>query len=81
MSVLEMVAGALDVPLAELAAEAPIIAAVNEEPPGTAGLRLVLSGVHSLRAMLNGHHAPDVDGCGRRPPRRGSWPTRAGTPT
>jgi tetratricopeptide (TPR) repeat protein len=62
MSVLEMVAEALDIPLAELAAEAPVVAAVHEEPPGAGGLRLVLSGVHSLRAMLNGHHAPDMTG-------------------
>jgi tetratricopeptide (TPR) repeat protein len=34
---------------------------VNEEPPGSAGLRLVLSGAWSLRAMLNGHHAPSPD--------------------
>jgi hypothetical protein len=60
MSVLEIVADALEIPLAELAAEAPLIAAVHEEPPGAGGLRLVLSGVHSLRAMLNGHHAPDM---------------------
>jgi DNA-binding XRE family transcriptional regulator len=66
MSVLEMVADALDVPLAELAAEAPVVAAVNEEPPGTGGLRLVLSGVHSLRAMLNGHHAPDMAALGAK---------------
>jgi tetratricopeptide (TPR) repeat protein len=58
MSVLETLAAALDVPLAELAAEAPVVAAVTEEPPGAGGLRLVLSGVHSLRAMLNGHHSP-----------------------
>ena len=62
MSVLEQVAEALDVPLAELAAEAPIIAAVTEESPAAADLRLVLSGVHSLRAMLNGHAAPDLAG-------------------
>lgn len=60
MSVLEKVAEALDIPLAELAAEAPVVAAVNEEPPGAGGLRLLLSGVHSLRAMLNGHHAPNL---------------------
>ncbi|MEV7012387.1 helix-turn-helix transcriptional regulator [Streptosporangium sp. NPDC051022] len=53
MSVLEKVAEALDVPLSELAAEAPVVAAVTEETPGTAGLRLLLSGVHSLRAMLH----------------------------
>jgi transcriptional regulator with XRE-family HTH domain len=54
MSVLETVAAALDVPLAELAAEAPVVAAVIEEPPDVRGLRLVLSGAHALRAMLDG---------------------------
>lgn len=54
MSVLETVAAALDLPLAELAAEAPVVAAVTEEPPGAAGLRLVLSGTYALRAMLDG---------------------------
>ncbi|MBC6462414.1 helix-turn-helix domain-containing protein [Actinomadura sp. HBU206391] len=57
MSVLETVAEALDVPLSELAAEAPVVAAAAEELPGAAGLRLVLSGAHSLQAML---HAPSV---------------------
>ncbi|HEY6276524.1 MAG TPA: helix-turn-helix transcriptional regulator [Streptosporangiaceae bacterium] len=56
MSVLETVATALEVPLYELAAEAPVVAAVTEEPPGTAGLRLVLSGAYALRAMLDGRH-------------------------
>ena len=58
MSVLETLAAALDVPLAELAAEAPVVAAVTEEPPGASGLRLVLSGAYALRAMLNGRHPP-----------------------
>jgi transcriptional regulator with XRE-family HTH domain len=58
MSVLETVAAALDVPLAELAAEAPVVAAVTEEPPGAGGLRLVLSGAHALRAMLDGRRPP-----------------------
>lgn len=58
MSVLEIVAAALDVPLAELAAEAPVVAAVTEEPPGAGGLRLALSGVHALRAMLDGDRVP-----------------------
>ena len=58
MSVLETLATALDVPLAELAAEAPVVAAVTEEPPGASGLRLVLSGAYALRAMLNGRHPP-----------------------
>ena len=57
MSVLESVAAALDVPLAELAAEAPVVAAVTEEPPGAAGLRLVLSGAFALRAMLDGRRS------------------------
>jgi transcriptional regulator with XRE-family HTH domain len=60
MSVLEALAAALEVPLAELAAEAPVVAAVTEEPPGASGLRLVLSGAYALRAMLDGHHAPAV---------------------
>lgn len=58
MSVLENLAAVLGVPLAELAAEAPVVAAVSEEPPGAGGLRLVLAGVHSLRAMLDGHRSP-----------------------
>ena len=58
MSVLEALATALEVPLAELAAEAPVVAAVTEEPPGASGLRLVLSGVYTLRAMLDGHRSP-----------------------
>lgn len=58
MSVLEALASALDVPLADLAAEAPVVAAVTEEPPGASGLRLVLSGAYALRSMLDGRHAP-----------------------
>jgi transcriptional regulator with XRE-family HTH domain len=58
MSVLESVAAALDVPLAELAAEAPVVAAVTEEAPGASGLRLVLSGAFALRAMLDGRRSP-----------------------
>jgi transcriptional regulator with XRE-family HTH domain len=54
MSVLETVAAALEVPLAELAAEAPVVAAVTGEPPGASGLRLVLAGTYALRAMLDG---------------------------
>jgi transcriptional regulator with XRE-family HTH domain len=60
MSVLETVATALDIPLAELAAEAPVVAAVTEEPPGAGGLRLVLSRANVLRAMLNGRHVADI---------------------
>jgi transcriptional regulator with XRE-family HTH domain len=60
MSVLETLAAALDVPLAELAAEVPVVAAVTEEPPGASGLRLVLSGTYALRAMLKGRRPPAV---------------------
>ena len=60
MSVLEALAAALDVPLAELAAEAPVVAAVTEDPPGAGGLRLVLSGAYALRAMLDGRRAPAI---------------------
>ena len=58
MSVLEALAAALDVPLAELAAEAPVVAAVTEESPGAGGLRLVLSGAYALRAMMDGQPRP-----------------------
>jgi DNA-binding XRE family transcriptional regulator len=72
MSVLEALASALDVPLGELAADAPIVAAVVDESPVAGGLRLVLSGVHSLRAMLNGHDSPAWTRCGLGLRRRGS---------
>jgi transcriptional regulator with XRE-family HTH domain len=53
MTVLEKVADVLEVPVAELAAEAPIVASVAEgEPPGASRLRLVLSAAHSLKAIL-----------------------------
>ena len=58
MSVLETIATALEIPLAELAAEAPVVASVTEEPPDAAGLRLVLSGAYALRAMLDGRRPP-----------------------
>jgi len=59
MTVLETVARALDVPLSELAAEAPVVAAVTREPAAAVDLRLVLSGAHALRAMLDGRPASD----------------------
>jgi transcriptional regulator with XRE-family HTH domain len=66
MSVLQTVATALDVPLAELAAEAPVVAAVTEEPPGAGGLRLVLSGAYALRAMLDGRRPAALSTLRRR---------------
>jgi transcriptional regulator with XRE-family HTH domain len=66
MSVLEAVATALDVPLSELAAEAPVVAAVTEEPPGASALRLVLSGTYALQAMLDGRRPPALSTLRRR---------------
>ncbi|MFD4956209.1 helix-turn-helix domain-containing protein [Streptomyces sp. NPDC058451] len=63
MTVLEKVAEVLDVPVAELAAEAPIVASVAEgEPVGASRLRLVLSAAHSLKAILGRQEGatPDV---------------------
>ncbi|AZK95528.1 MULTISPECIES: helix-turn-helix domain-containing protein [Streptomyces] len=61
MTVLEKVAEVLDVPVAELAAEAPIVASVSEsEPPGASRLRLVLSSAHSLKAILGQPEPPDI---------------------
>ncbi|WP_263103969.1 helix-turn-helix domain-containing protein [Kitasatospora sp. DSM 101779] len=61
MTVLEKVAEVLEIPVAELAAEAPIVAAAAEgEAPGASRLRLVLSAAHSLKAILGPHSTPDV---------------------
>ncbi|MFE7130051.1 helix-turn-helix domain-containing protein [Streptomyces sp. NPDC057638] len=61
MTVLEKVADVLDLPIAELAAEAPIVASVAEgEAPGVRRLRLVLSAAHSLTAILSPPQAPDL---------------------
>src|SRR3954447_23926465 len=60
MSVLETVAEALDIPLSELAAETPVVAAAADEPPEATGLRLVLSGAHALRSMLTEPMTPDI---------------------
>ncbi|MQA87725.1 MAG: helix-turn-helix domain-containing protein [Streptosporangiales bacterium] len=60
MSVLEHVAEVLEVPLGELAAEAPLVASASEEAPGASRLRLLLSGAHSLRAVLGEHPQPDL---------------------
>lgn len=62
MTVLEKVADVLEVPIAELAAEAPLVASVADgEPPGASRLRLVLSAAHSLKAVLSRQDtAPDV---------------------
>ncbi len=61
MTVLEKVADVLDIPVAELAADAPIVASVTDGKPRGAGrLRLVLSAAHSLKAVLGQAEPPDV---------------------
>jgi transcriptional regulator with XRE-family HTH domain len=60
MSVLESLADALEVPLAELAAEAPVVAAVTEELPAARSLRLVLSGTYGLSGMLAERRPPAI---------------------
>lgn len=60
MTVLEKVAEVLDLPVAELAAEAPVVASTVAEPPGASRLRLALSAAHSLKAILGKHEPPDV---------------------
>ncbi|MCE7080463.1 helix-turn-helix domain-containing protein [Streptomyces sp. ST2-7A] len=55
MTVLEKVADALDLPVAELAAEAPLMAsATTREPPAAEALRVLLGEAHALRAVLSG---------------------------
>ncbi|MFE6385189.1 helix-turn-helix domain-containing protein [Nocardiopsis dassonvillei] len=67
MVVLEKLAEVLEIPVSELAAEAPIVAASNEEPPGSSRLRLVLSGSHALAALLRRNPATvDLDDLRRR---------------
>ncbi len=61
MSVLESLAEALEVPLAELAAEAPVVAAVTEELPAARTLRLVLSGAYSLSGILLDRRPPAIN--------------------
>jgi transcriptional regulator with XRE-family HTH domain len=61
MTVLEKIADVLELPVAELAADAPIIVSAAEgAPPGASRLRLVLSAAHSLKAVLGQHEPPDV---------------------
>ncbi|MET7751710.1 helix-turn-helix transcriptional regulator [Micromonospora sp. NPDC005367] len=62
MTVLERLAGVLEVPLSELAPEAPVVAAAHEELPAATELGLALSSSHALAAVLGTSHEPaDVD--------------------
>ncbi len=83
MTVLEKVADVLEIPVAELAAEAPIVASVAEgEPPGASRLRLVLSAAHSLKAVLGQQNAsPDIPALRSEVDRAWSLTHQATTPT
>jgi transcriptional regulator with XRE-family HTH domain len=58
LSVLKTLADALDLPLSELAAQAPDDAASPARPAAADALRTVLAGAHSLSAMLGETSAP-----------------------
>jgi transcriptional regulator with XRE-family HTH domain len=61
MSVLQALADALNVPLAELAAESPVIAATHQRPDAAIDISLALSSSDALFAVLHEHVKPDVD--------------------
>ncbi|MBB0243526.1 helix-turn-helix domain-containing protein [Streptomyces alkaliphilus] len=55
MTVLEKIADTLDLPVAELAAEAPLVAsAITRDPSAAGALRVLLGEAHALRAVLSG---------------------------
>lgn len=61
MSVLERLAAALDVPLAELAPEQKVVAASTEAPKAATTLSLALSSSEALAAVLSDAQAVDLD--------------------
>lgn len=61
MSVLERLATALDVPLAELAPEQKVVAASSEAPKAATTLSLALSSSEALGAVLSEAHSVDLD--------------------
>ncbi|MDI5979607.1 helix-turn-helix domain-containing protein [Amycolatopsis magusensis] len=66
MSVLEMLADALEVPLAELAPEENVVAAVTGKPRAASSLSLALSSSDALQAVLSDKAPIDVDRLGER---------------
>jgi transcriptional regulator with XRE-family HTH domain len=64
MSVLEMLADALAVPVAELAAELSVVAAASERPRPATSLSLVLSSSDALQAVLSDVAPVDVEQLG-----------------
>lgn len=66
MSVLETLAEALEVPLAELAPEENVVAASTGKPRAASSLSLALSSSDALQAVLSDKAPIDVDGLGER---------------
>jgi hypothetical protein len=64
MSVLETLAGALEVPLVELAPEANVVSAVAERPWAATSLSLALCSSDALQAVLSDGAPVDVDRLG-----------------
>ena len=60
LSVLKSLADALDLPLSELASGAPDFVAQLRRSSAADGLRVLLAGAHSLRALLGESHAPSL---------------------
>ncbi|WP_410589735.1 helix-turn-helix domain-containing protein [Amycolatopsis sp. lyj-23] len=66
MSVLETLAEALEVPLAELAPDEGVVAAMATRPRAASSLSLALSSSDALQAVLSDKAPVDVDGLGAR---------------
>lgn len=61
MSVLERLAAQLDVPIAELAPDTPVVSAVTERPEASSTLSLALASSDALRAVLTTSDSVDVN--------------------
>src|SRR6266496_4970441 len=66
MSVLEALAEALEVPLAELAPDESVVAAISSRPRAASSLSLALSSSDALQAVLSDRMPVDVDSLGAR---------------
>lgn len=66
MSVLETLAEALEVPLAELAPDEGVVAAISSRPRAASSLSLALSSSDALQAVLSDKVPVDVDSLGAR---------------
>lgn len=66
MSVLETLAEALEVPLAELAPDESVVAAISSRPRAASSLSLALSSSDALQAVLSDRVPVDVDSLGAR---------------